>query len=244
MIRELLDIPGLRDTSAGFRRRLFEVSSKNGLNPNYLAAVMKFESNFNPQAQNPQPHSTATGLIQFTPVARRVVGVTVDDLMSMTDEEQMEYVDRYFQQFQGKIRASSIEDHYHAVLGPKGIGKSKSFVLYSQIRDGDSYRLNKGLDTDKDGVITNEEAAAPVIRIVRAAEPKPRILIDDQTGEIVGENHQPPPLLPPPPTETASSAPGLIALLLGAGAGFMLMQIGFPALQKRFPRHLVRPSRR
>ena len=49
-----------------------------GVNPYFIANVIEVESNFNPQARNAK--SGATGLIQFTSTAAKVVGTTTDAL--------------------------------------------------------------------------------------------------------------------------------------------------------------------
>ena len=64
VVAYLLDIEGLRDrTSEDFRAALVQQAKASGFEPSFIAAVMRLESNFKPDAVNPNGH--AGGLIQF-----------------------------------------------------------------------------------------------------------------------------------------------------------------------------------
>jgi hypothetical protein len=62
--------------------------------PRFLANVIAFESQFNPQAKNAA--STATGLIQFIEPTAKELGTTTAAIRNMGFREQMELVRRYF----------------------------------------------------------------------------------------------------------------------------------------------------
>jgi hypothetical protein len=115
---------------------------------------MAFETGetFSPCIKN--PGSSATGLIQFMKKTAENLGTTTDKLCKMTAEEQLDYVEKYFLPYKGKIH--SIADIYMVIFCPKGVGKEMSYVLYPP-RQID-YDRNKGLDKDKNKEITKQEA--------------------------------------------------------------------------------------
>jgi hypothetical protein len=76
----------------------------------------------------------------------------------MTAVDQMDYVEKYFNPY--KAMLETIEDVYMAILWPAAIGKANSWVLFS--KPSAQYDRNSGLDTNKDGAVTKEEAAAMV----------------------------------------------------------------------------------
>ena len=122
---------------------------------NWLMACMAFESGetFDPAVKN-MAGSGATGLIQFMPSTARGLGTTTDALARMTPIAQLEYVRRYFLPYHSKI--ATLPDMYMAILMPKYVGRAGSSVLFS---GGVAYRQNAGLDRNKDGFITKDEAS-------------------------------------------------------------------------------------
>lgn len=173
-MRELLAIDGLAETTTdAFRRRLIEVADSVGLEPSYLAGVIRFESSYKADIRNPL--SGATGLIQFLPSTARTLGTTVDELALMTAEEQLGWVGKYYERVLAGRRITSVQDHYLAVFAGS-IGASPGQVLFaSPIK---AYAQNKALDTSGDGTITAAEATAPVERLVEKARARPVILVD------------------------------------------------------------------
>ena len=146
--------------SPAFRTRVRQIGGELGINPNFLMAVMAFETGetFNPAIRNPS--SGATGLIQFTKTTAGKLGTSTDSLARMTAEQQLDYVALYFRPYKGQLK--TIEDVYMAVLyGPGAVGKPNATVLFST--PSIEYQWNKGLDSNGDGRITKAEAAAPVI---------------------------------------------------------------------------------
>jgi hypothetical protein len=59
-----------------------------------------------------------------------------------------------------KIAAPTLEDLYMQILWPRAVGKPLDYVLFSS--PSTAYKQNKGLDANKDGNITKDEAAAKV----------------------------------------------------------------------------------
>jgi len=228
MSRELLAIERLDRQTPAFRRELVLLSDRQGLDPSYLAAVMRFESGIDPKAQNPS--SKCTGLIQFCKTARDMLGVTNDDLMKMSAEEQLPLVEKYFEyvQRQKKVRRTSLEDHYMAVFAPSFIGSSPSATVYSA--PSDAYRLNKRLDKGGDGVISVEDATGSVRPHVTRAYGKAHILVPDvPNGPLPpGPGSNGPPIIPghpqydPKASLNARVAPAIAAGVLGFFAVRML----------------------
>jgi len=143
--------------SAAFKVKLIEIAENIGVDPNYLISVMAFETGetFSPSVKN---SNGATGLIQFLPDTAAELGTTTADLAAMTAVDQMNYVEKYFDPYRNRLK--TIEDVYMAILWPAAIGKASSWVLFS--KPSARYDRNSGLDTNKDGAVTREKAAAMV----------------------------------------------------------------------------------
>lgn len=150
--------------SAEFRDRVVEICGGLDIEPSWLMACMAFESaeTFRPDVRN-AAGSGATGLIQFMPLTARALGTTTTALASMTAVQQLDYVERYFQPYAGRLHALS--DVYAAILWPAAVGKPKDYVLFE--RPSVAYTQNAGLDADKDGRITKAEAASLVAAKLR-----------------------------------------------------------------------------
>jgi hypothetical protein len=119
---------------------------------------MAFESaeTFSPKIKN-AAGSGAVGLIQFMPRTARGLGTTADELAGMTAVDQLDYVEKYFQPYKGKLKMLS--DVYMAILLPSAVGKPENHILFNK---GKAYRQNSGLDSNQDGEITKAEAASKV----------------------------------------------------------------------------------
>lgn len=103
----------------------------------------------------------ATGLIQFLRSTAIGLGTTTDALAAMTRTEQMDWVLKYFKAGPlRKVAAPTLEDLYMAIIWPAAVGKPNSYVLFSH--PSKAYEQNKGLDLNKDGNITKDEAATKV----------------------------------------------------------------------------------
>lgn len=218
MAREILHIEGLKKTTPEFQRKLVEVADRRGLNPGYLAAVIRFESQYDPQAVN--PHSGATGLIQWLASSAKVVGTTHAELMDMSATEQLDYVERWYELHDPNKRIETPEDHYLAVFAPSYMFKPPGTPIFTRPEGGcgDSpqgpYCQNAGLDQDGDGVITNTDTAHKVLGLIADAQTRPPLIIDDA----------PPDPFPgrPPAIELAGLGVGrFVPLLAGGLLGFL-----------------------
>lgn len=147
----------------GFLEKVNSVSAELGINPNYLLAVMYFETGgtFSPSQKN-IAGSGATGLIQFMPKTAEALGTTTEDLAKMTQVQQMDYVKKYFELNKGR-NAKTLSDTYMVVLYPAAVGKPEEDALFKTPTK--AYELNKGLDANKDGSVTKEEASSKVAAV-------------------------------------------------------------------------------
>lgn len=150
-----------KKVSPEFRKRVFEISRNLGVDPDHLMACMGFETGgeFSPSVKN-KMGSGATGLIQFMPKTAIGLGTTTDKLARMSAVEQLDWVEKYFAPYKGRIK--TLEDLYMAILWPAAIGKPNSHVLWERETRPETYRQNAGLDRDKDLKITKAEAASHV----------------------------------------------------------------------------------
>lgn len=145
-----------------FRVKTREIAGRQSIDPNWLMAVMGFETGytFSPAARN--PGSSATGLIQFIESTAVGLGTTTAQLARMTAVRQLDYVEAYYQTYAGRIR--NLGDAYLAVLWPAAVGRPDSYVMWE--RDTGPYQreyaANSGLDVNRDGKITRGEAVASV----------------------------------------------------------------------------------
>ena len=162
----LLPVPGIEKVSDAFKQKVIQIASDLKVNPNFLMAVMSFESGetFSPSIKN-AAGSGAVGLIQFMPATAKQLGTTTAALAAMTAEDQLDFVAKYFRQFKKPLL--TIEDVYMAVLLPSAIGKGSDFVLFR--KPSKAFDQNKGLDINKNGLITVGEAADKVRKKLGAA---------------------------------------------------------------------------
>jgi hypothetical protein len=169
----LLPVRGLSTTSDRFRQQLYDGARARGLNPDYLASVISFESEFNPRAENPSSH--ALGLLQWlnekawaaTAARAGHPGLSRQALRSMSAEEQLPFV---FAWYEGQKIGdpSSLGDYYLAVWSPAYIGRLPSTVV---ARKGElTYTQNaKAFDPTGKGYFTVADVTRPVENRYREA---------------------------------------------------------------------------
>jgi hypothetical protein len=145
--------------SPGFKRKVLAITARLEIAPDFLMSCMAFESGetFSPSIRN-AAGSGAVGLIQFMPSTARGLNTSSAALAAMSAESQLDYVERYFRPYKGRIR--TIEDIYMTILFPRAIGKVADYVLFSG--ETKAYAQNKGLDADGNRSVSKYEAAAAV----------------------------------------------------------------------------------
>lgn len=129
--------------------------------PDQLMACMAFETGetFSPSIKN-GAGAPYYGLIQFGEAAAKDVGTTTAKLVKMSAEEQLEYVYKFFKPYAGKLKTTS--DIYARIIWPVAVGKAEDYVIFSEKKPGKAYIQNRGLDVNRDGLITKAECAAKV----------------------------------------------------------------------------------
>ena len=144
-----------------FKKKVVEISRRLKCDPSHLMAVMAFETGnkFTPDVKN-QAGSGAIGLIQFMPNTAVGLGTTTKKLAKMTAVEQLDFVEKHFKSVVGTKPLRTLSDVYMAVLLPSKVGKHDNHTLFT--KPSTAYTQNKGLDANKDGVITKGEAASKV----------------------------------------------------------------------------------
>lgn len=144
----------IADTLTKYQGRLFDA--------NDLMACMSFESagTFDSKVKNPK--SSATGLIQFMrTTSRDVLKIPHESLAKMTPEDQLNEVYKYFKWVIDTFGpVSGVADTYMAIFRPAAVSKPAETPLF--VKGTDSYAVNTGLDTNKDGKIMKAEAAAKI----------------------------------------------------------------------------------
>lgn len=145
--------------SVGFKVKVKRIAANLGISPDFLMASMAFETGetFSPSIKN-VAGSGATGLIQFMPGTARGLGTTTEELAKMTAVRQLDYVEKYFQPYRGRLK--TLEDIYLAILYPAAIGMAPEEPLFR--RGTKTYEQNSGFDKNNDGVITPAEISIKV----------------------------------------------------------------------------------
>ena len=147
-----------------FKVRILEIAKALLMPPNgvdWLMSCMAFESGRTFSSSIKNKITGATGLIQFMPATAAAMDTTTDELATMTPLRQLDYVERYFLPYKGRL--NSIEDVYMAILWPAAIGQQAEFPLWvKDLKHSKAYIQNAGLDRNKDGLVTKQEAASKV----------------------------------------------------------------------------------
>lgn len=145
--------------SPEFRDKVRAISSRLGCAPDDLMSCIAWESgrSFSPSKKN-MAGSGATGLIQFMPATAKALGTSTTALGALTAVQQLDWVEKYFQPYKGKL--ATLADLYMAILWPAGVGKPMEYVLWDRRTRPTTFRQNAGLDSSHDGTITKAEVAA------------------------------------------------------------------------------------
>lgn len=145
--------------SPEFRDKVRAIAARLGCDGSDLMACMAWESGqtFSPSIKN-MAGSGAVGLIQFMPPIAAQLGISTGLLSVMSAEEQLDWVEKYFQPYKGRL--ATLADLYMAILWPAAVGKPMEHVLWSKAARPTTYRQNAGLDENRDGLITKAECAA------------------------------------------------------------------------------------
>lgn len=122
-----------------FLAKVDQIVSKIGCSRAALLKIMQKESGINPQNKN--PITKATGLIQFMPKTARGLGTTVQALSRMSGIQQLDYVEKFYKPYFGKIHSYS--DLYLATFYPFALGKPANFILGSEKNNSYAHKVAK-----------------------------------------------------------------------------------------------------
>ena len=150
-----------------FINKAIEVSNRLGIDPNWLMAIINFESagTFSPSIKNDLGY---VGLIQFGKVAAERIGTTTSKLQQMSAVEQLEYVYKYYYPYRRKIK--SYVDMYLATLFPVAVGKPLTYVLETKSLPASRIaKANPIFDANKDEKITVEEIRNKMLNYIPAS---------------------------------------------------------------------------
>jgi lysozyme family protein len=144
----------LKKNGPEFVAKAKQVAANLGVSPESLFAMMQNESGMSSSIVN--KGSGATGLIQFMPATARALGTTTAALARMSPTQQLDYVQKYFQPYKGKVHSAA--DLYMACFYPAALGKPDSWVMGGQNGTaGAVARANPIFDLNHDGQITAGE---------------------------------------------------------------------------------------
>lgn len=108
-----------------FHNRAEQIAAKIGVSLADLLEIFKIESGVDPQIVNKV--SGATGLIQWMPSTAPHYGTSVQELRKMSGLQQLDYVEKFYKPYFGKMK--SFSNLYRAVFFPAAIGKGPDYVF-------------------------------------------------------------------------------------------------------------------
>lgn len=172
------DLPWSNNVSPAFVARVRKMAQDLAMprdGAGWFMGGMAFESGgtFSPTIKN-AAGAPYYGIIQFGEAAATDAGTTLNALLKMTAEQQLEYVYNFFKPYRGKL--NNISDFYMRILWPKAVGQPEGYNLWNA--GTKAYLQNKGLDINGDGIITKAEAGKKVRdKYVAGLEPSLRRLV-------------------------------------------------------------------
>lgn len=153
---------------SGFVKKVSEISGKIGINPDWLMAIMYFESarSFSPSKGN---NIGCYGLIQFCPDKgknyKTVNGkrYPMSDIAKMDYSTQLDLVYEYYKAYTGKIK--SYTDTYFVTFFPLAVGKPDDWIIQGGgLTAGQIYRANPAFQNVKDGKLRVWEVKKTILK--------------------------------------------------------------------------------
>ncbi len=197
-----------------FRAKTVQVADAVQTDPGFLLAQMRFESGFDPRAQN--PHG-AVGLIQWIPSEARKAGYEPAALRELPALSQLDLVQKYYAPWTGRLK--SVEDVSLATFtGGPGIGKGDDFVLYAADSPDEhsrkAYEQNKSMDRGSKGWITVGDATVGPRSLLAAAKSRGSIKVELGGAAL------------PSSSSSSSSGDGLGELVVLGGLAWLWFRYG------------------
>jgi Transglycosylase SLT domain len=152
----IIYVPQIRTEPEIFLDSVKSVSKRLGVPYTWFLAIISHESNGKKTAVN--SISGATGLIQFIPSTAKRLNTTTYKLSRMSRISQLTYCEKYFMKDiaeNGKYR--SLVDMYVGCFLPTRRSRVKNDSSVITQKGEIYYTQNKGLDSDKNGLITVKE---------------------------------------------------------------------------------------
>jgi hypothetical protein len=137
-----------------FTDKVKRIADDLEINPNWLMAVMNFESGLRADIVN---SIGATGLIQFMPNTAKSLGTTTSELAKMSRVKQLDYVYKYYNQSWIRPKLLRYVDLYMATIFPASMGKPDNHVIKSDTISANKFTQNNPIfdrEGNKDGITT------------------------------------------------------------------------------------------
>ena len=154
---------------SGFIKKVTEISGKIGIEPDWLMAIMYFESGrtFKPSTGN---SIGCYGLIQFCPDRKGVSYKTINgkkyqlsDVAKMDYSKQLDLVYEYYKAYTGKLK--SYTDTYFVTFFPLAVGKPDDWIIQGGgLTAGQIYNSNPAFRSVKDGKLRVWEVKKTILK--------------------------------------------------------------------------------
>ena len=154
---------------SGFIKKVTEISGKIGIEPDWLMAIMYFESGrtFKPSTGN---SIGCYGLIQFCPDRKGVSYKTINgkkyqlsDIAKMDYSTQLDLVYEYYKNYTGKLK--SYTDTYFVTFFPLAVGKPDDWIIQGGgLTAGQIYNSNPAFRSVKDGKLRVWEVKKTILK--------------------------------------------------------------------------------
>ncbi|MFN4026436.1 MAG: hypothetical protein ACK4IZ_03220 [Flavobacterium sp.] len=150
-----------------FVAKVRNISNLLGINPNWLMAIMYWESarTFSPSITNSLGY---TGLIQFGATAAADLGTTTAQLRQMTAIQQLDYVYAYYKLWYKRLgiqKADSYISTYLITLFPAAVNKPLNHVIQKGSITAERFANNNpAFDLNKDKKVTVQEVETVMLR--------------------------------------------------------------------------------
>jgi hypothetical protein len=153
---------------SGFIEKLSEVSGKIGVDPNWLMAIMYFESGrtFSPSKGN---NIGCYGLIQFCPDKGKSYKTIngkqypMSDIAKMDYSKQLDLVYEYYKPYTGRLK--SYTDTYFVTFFPLAVGKPDDWIIQGGgLTAKQIYDANPAFQNVKDGKLRVWEVKKTILK--------------------------------------------------------------------------------
>lgn len=150
-----------------FVARVRVICKALGINPNWLMAIMYWESgrSFSASVTNSLGY---TGLIQFGAAAAADLGTTTAKLRAMTAVEQLDYVYAYYKLWFTRLKIAKTDSYistYLITLFPAMVNKPLSTIIQKGSITAERFANNNpAFDLNKDRKVTIAEVEAVMLK--------------------------------------------------------------------------------